>query len=67
MLLTSVSSFSNLLMCLISFQTNLHFSGHVIGNILLHQKRNIKNSLCLISSKFLHLFSSVFGAENDLL
>lgn len=68
MLLTFISSFSSLLMCFISFQTNLHFSGYVIGRVLLHWKKNIIESLLdLFYPKLSRVFSSVFLAGNALL
>ena len=68
MLLTFVLNFSNLLMRFIFFETNLHFSGYVIGRVVLHWKKNIKESMLdFFYPKFLHLFSSVFLAGNALL
>lgn len=68
MLLTFISSFSSLFMCFISFQTNLHFSGYVIGRVLLHSKKNIIESLLdLFYPKLSRVFSSVFLAGNALL
>ena len=63
MLLTFISSFSSLLMCFIS-QTNLHFSGYVIGRVLLHWKKNIIESLLdLFYPKLLHVFESENESE----
>ena len=64
MLLTFISSFSSLLMCFISFQTNLHFSGYVIGRVLLHWKKNKRESLLdLFYPKVLHVFESENESE----
>ena len=64
MLLTFISSFSSLLMCFISFQTNLHFSGYVIGRVLLHWKKNKRESLLdLFYPKVLQVFESENESE----
>lgn len=64
-LLTFVSSSSNLLMCFMSFSRLIYFSGYMIGRVLLCWKRNIKKE-SVLSYFYCKLLCLLVGLSHTL-